>query len=57
MGHTDEDRIKMAKDYFETGCLCILNGDLKKHGGGQEAVEFYEANCKCSRNYKHLEGM
>ncbi len=56
MEHFEEDRIELVKEYFERGCLCILSGELEKHSGGQEAVTFYEQNCKCSRNYKDLEG-
>lgn len=42
------------RDYFETGCLCILAGDIEKKGEAVsdfEASVYYESSCKCSRNY------
>lgn len=46
------------RKYFESGCLCILNGEIKKladNVNDARAVRYYEAHCVCSRNYKHLE--
>jgi len=43
-----------ARKYFEDGCLCIEHGSLEKQANSipdNEAASFYEANCKCSRNY------
>jgi hypothetical protein len=43
-----------ARKYFEDGCLCIEHGSLEKQSNAvpdNEAATFYEANCKCSRNY------
>lgn len=51
------DGIKV-REYFESGCICILSGNIPKLSSdfdNWEAVEFYEKNCNCSRNYKHLE--
>ncbi len=49
------ERLKLNREYFEDGCLCILTAktmqlcDSSMPDG--EAVAFYERNCKCSRNY------
>lgn len=51
-------RLNANRNYFEVGCLCIKVGELKqlpKSTDDGDAVEYYEDNCKCSRNYKHLE--
>lgn len=50
-------RLKDNRNYFEVGCLCIKDGDLKqlpKSMDDGDAVEFYENNCKCSCNYKYI---
>jgi hypothetical protein len=44
------------RSYFERGCLCIFSGRLKALEAmtpDSEAVAFYEANCKCTRNYEN----
>jgi hypothetical protein len=47
-----------TRKYFEDGCLCIKNGKIDKQAvsvADDDAANYYEASCKCSRNYKHLE--
>lgn len=47
-----------TRKYFEDGCLCLGNGIFDKAGedvSDSDAARFYENNCVCSRNYKHLE--
>jgi hypothetical protein len=47
-----------AREYFEVGCLCILDGKVERleaEVNNWKAVEYYEDNCTCSRNYRHLE--
>ena len=49
-----QERLKASREYFEVGCLCILNGDIDKkptNYSDELAVNYYEANCNCSRNY------
>jgi hypothetical protein len=49
---------KSTREYFEKGCLCIAEGNISKKPASvddNEAATYYENNCKCSRNYKHLE--
>lgn len=44
---------KLFRDYFEVGCLCILNGTIQKMGvecSDEDAVGFYSQECKCSRH-------
>lgn len=43
--------------YFEDACECILSGVLTIPSGceGWDKVRYYEDNCTCTRNYKHLE--
>lgn len=47
-----------TREYFEEGCLCLISGKIlgkARSVPDREAVEYYEASCTCSRNYKHLE--
>lgn len=57
MQHSECYRLKLVRAYFETGCLCIKNGDiemLKEGTNDREAVNYYEKSCFCSRNHlKH----
>ena len=54
----EQDRLKLTRDYFETGCSCILAAKTLQPCSTKtpdaEAVAFYELNCNCSRNYQHL---
>lgn len=46
-------------EYFESGCICISEGSLKKADPQKtnlEKEDYYIANCSCSRNFKHLLG-
>ncbi len=55
---TELKRLQWNRNYFEEGCLCIRDGELKKlpsNINNAFAIEHYERNCKCSRNYVHLE--
>lgn len=50
----ESNRAATGREYFELGCLCILNGALEKCSkdvADWDAVDFYHKNCKCSRNY------
>lgn len=53
--HAENERLKMNREYFENGCLCILKAKTLQvcpsNMADTEAVAFYEQNCKCSRNY------
>lgn len=47
-------RLLANRHYFESGCRCIHDGKLSKvpaETGHAQALEHYEAHCKCSRNY------
>ncbi|KPY55700.1 hypothetical protein [Pseudomonas amygdali] len=54
----EQDRLKLTRDYFETGCSCILTNKTLQpcptDMADAEAVSFYELNCHCSRNYQHF---
>lgn len=53
--HSEEQRLKFNRKYFEDGCACIKNGALIILGGNvddKKAVKYYEQNCRCSRNYE-----
>ncbi len=48
--------MKNGRQYFEIGCLCLLNGEFDKCDAAmtdKNAVAFYMEKCKCSR---HPEG-
>lgn len=48
------EALKLNREYFEVGCLCIRDKKIVKQPENitdLEAVKFYENNCKCSRNY------
>lgn len=53
--HTEDERLKMNREYFEDGCACIHTTKTLQvcptNMADSEAVAFYEQNCKCSRNY------
>lgn len=59
MEYTEEERVKLLRDYFEMGCLCIINGELKisPNESNEAAVSKYYKECKCSRHpeYKRKE--
>ena len=58
MTDTSKDNRRMAREYFESGCLCLLKGSIQKQDeaiDSDTAAAYYERNCTCSRNYKHLE--
>lgn len=52
---TDQDRLRFNREYFENGCSCINTKKTLQlcptNMPDDEAVAFYEKNCKCSRNY------
>lgn len=54
----EQDRLKLTRDYFETGCACIHEAKTLQpcptNMADAEAVAFYELNCICSRNYQHF---
>lgn len=50
--------VELTRDYFESGCVCILEGHIAKQPASVSAamaVKKYLARCKCSRHpeYKH----
>lgn len=47
-----KDKDKFFREYYESGCLCLLTGKLEKYNGSdnEEAVDYYNDNCNCSRN-------
>ncbi|MCP1515644.1 hypothetical protein [Pseudomonas rhodesiae] len=51
----EQERLKLNREYFEDGCLCIHTSKtlqpFPSNMSDAEAVAFYEQNCKCSRNY------
>lgn len=51
----EQERLKLNREYFEDGCLCIHTSKTLQpcptNMADAEAVAFYEQNCKCSRNY------
>ena len=51
----EQERLKFNREYFEDGCLCILTSKTLQpcptNMPDDEAVVFYEKDCKCSRNY------
>lgn len=53
--HTESERLKLNRAYFEDGCACIHTTKTLQpcptNMADREAVEFYEQHCKCSRNY------
>ena len=54
MTHTEQERIRFTRQYFEDGCLCLLRGAIDKAGlemSDRDAVRYYSSNCQCSRNY------
>jgi hypothetical protein len=47
----------LSREYFERGCLCILQGTLERLSpevDDEVAKTFYENHCACSRNYMDL---
>lgn len=50
----NQERLKDNIKYFEDSCLCDLK--VPNQTRGWYIVAFYEKNCTCSCNYKHLEG-
>jgi len=53
--HTERERLKFNRAYFEDGCSCIHTTKTLQPCAvdmpDSDAVAFYEQNCKCSRNY------
>lgn len=53
--HTESERLKFCRDYFEDGCSCLIIDKLFDKVGEEYsdlvATQFYEDNCVCSRNY------
>lgn len=51
----ERERLKSNRKYFEDGCSCIHTSKTLQPCpttmADDEAVAFYEQNCKCSRNY------
>lgn len=57
MGCAEIERRAALRRYFEVGCLCILGGNIDQAAAPADdgdAIAFYEAQCKCSRNYRDL---
>lgn len=57
MPSAEIERRAAMRRYFEVGCLCILGGNIDKAAAPADdgdAIAFYEARCKCSRNYGDL---
>lgn len=52
----DENEAQM-RDYFESGCLCILKDKTLQKApaemSNEDAVKLYMDNCKCSRHPEH----
>lgn len=51
--------LRPFRSYFEDGCLCVLDGTLQKAEQNMtdgEALDYYIANCKCSRHPNASEG-
>jgi len=47
---------ELTRDYFESGCLCILDCKIPKQPAkvsAKTAVKKYLASCKCSRHPEH----
>ena len=52
------ERTSYFRAYFEKGCACILEAKIEKQNSDVsdvEALNYYKANCKCSRNYNSLD--
>lgn len=53
--HTEQERLKLNRKYFEDGCSCIHKlktlQPCPTNMSDADAVAFYEQKCKCSRNY------
>lgn len=51
----EQNRLKLNREYFEEGCSCINTTKNMQacptNMDDEKAVEFYEKNCKCTRNY------
>jgi hypothetical protein len=50
------ETLKLNREFFEIGCLCIRDNKIikqPKKTSDKKAVEYYEINCKCSRNYSN----
>ncbi len=50
----EAERLRLNREYFERGCLCLIDGRMKRRNLNEPdkaAVAFYEKNCTCSRNY------
>ena len=57
IGSAEIERRAAMRRYFESGCLCVLSGKLDKAAAPADdgdAIAFYEARCRCSRNYVDL---
>lgn len=55
MTHSETERLRMVREYFESGCACIAAGKLALQPASikdSNAIAFYQANCSCSRNTK-----
>ena len=53
MSNYEETRLKTIRDYYESGCECLLFGRMARSVASDAiAVEYYHNNCKCSRNCK-----
>jgi len=57
LSSSEIERRTAMRQYLEVGCLCILEGRIDKAtapADDGEAIAFYEARCRCSRNYVDL---
>lgn len=53
-----EESNKIIRQYFETGCLCLMTNKIQKSlANDHDAVSYYMKNCHCSRHpeSKHRE--
>lgn len=52
----EADQLKQNRAYFDGGCACIHQSKTlqlcRSNITDNQAVEFYEQNCRCSRNYR-----
>lgn len=54
MANSESKRAKLNRNYFESGCYCIITKKIKKLApevSDQNAIAYYESACTCNRNY------
>lgn len=53
IGAAEIDRLAWVREYYESGCLCIRDGKLRRESSEESdtrAIGLYERGCKCSRH-------